>query len=216
MSIHAEGLGGEVVAFDAKIEQPLIDGHMIHAFSSGSGLRVIRIETNDGELVGYGEAPQVEDAVAHAALDYQLGHEDYSRQYGDEDARYIHYLTGTHELSSPLDAHLRWGYTFDAKNKDGKVEVTLSGTEHTPDVPEGVHDTVRMTGKPATWEERGVIYEITLGGRFSNGKPCTSMRPIHTPEGVNAWMFRYTRLGIADTFESAVADAFEAPQVEIM
>lgn len=215
MSLPAEGLGGEIVSFDAKIEQALIDGHNVHAFSSGGGLRVIRIEATDGNLVGYGEAPQVEEAVAHAALDYQLGHEDYSKQYSGEDSRYPHYLTGTTELSSPLDAHLRWGHTFDAKSKDGKIEVTLSGLDHTPDVPQEVHDAVLATGEPVSWEERGVSYEITRS-QFPNGEPCTSMRATQTPDGVDPWMFRYTRSGVADTLEAAVADAFEAPQVELM
>lgn len=215
MSLPAEHLGGEVVSLNPKIEQPLIDGHSIHGFSSGGGLRVVRIETKDGELVGYGEAPQVEEAVAHAALDYQLGHEDYSRQYSGEEARYTHYLTGTTEISSPLDGHLRWGHTLDVVSRDGQVEVTLSGLDQTPNVPQEVHDTVRATGEPATWQERGITYSITASS-FPNGEPCTSMKAVDNPENLDPWMFSYSRTGRAETFEAAVAQAFEAPQVEVM
>lgn len=215
MDLPAERMRGEVVALNPKIEQPLIDGNSIYGFSSGGGLRVIRIETEDGKLVGYGEAPQVEEAVAHAALDYQLGHEDYSRQYSGEGARYPHYLTGTTEISSPLDGHLRWGHTLDVSYRDSQVEVTLSGLDDTPTVPEEVHEAVRSTGEPITWQERGITYSITAS-RFPNGEPCTSMEVVDNPNNLNPWMFRYSRTGQADTFEAAVAEAFEAPQVEVM
>lgn len=215
MGLPAERMGGEVVALNLEIEQPLIDGHSIHGFRSGGGLRVIRIENKDGELVGYGEAPQAEEAVAHAALDYQLGHEDYLRQYSDENSRYSHNLTGTTEISSPLDEHLRRGHTLDVGFSDGQIEVTLSGLDHAPDVPEEVHNTVKATGEPTTWQERGITYSITLS-KFPNGEPCVSMKAIDNPDNLDPWMFRYTRIGQAETFDAAVDEAFEAPQVEVM
>lgn len=208
----------EVLPVRAEIEQPLRDGHKIHAFSSGGGLRVIRIEDQAGELVGYGEAPQVEEALEHAALDYQLGHETYEQQYSGENARHLHYLTGTTELSSPLDAHVRWGATFDAeKSREGDgIVVTLSGIKFPPEVPEGLQDRVTSTMTTETFEERGITYSAEPYQFPGNGEWGITIKVVDNPNGVNASSYRYTKTGEGQTFAQAVAEAFEAPETELM
>lgn len=208
----------EVLPVRPEIEQPLRDGHKIHAFSSGGGLRVIRIEDQAGELVGYGEAPQVEGALEQAALDYQLGHESYEEQYSGDNARYPHYLTGTTELSSPLDAHLRWGATFDAhKAREGEgVVVTLSGIKFPPEVPEGLQDRVTSTMETETFEERGVTYSAEPYQFPGNGEWGITIKVVANPDGVNTSSYDYTKTGEGQTFAEAVAEAFEAPETELM
>jgi hypothetical protein len=169
----------EVMPARAEIEQPLRDGHNVHAFLSGSRLRVIRIEDQAGELVGYGEAPQVEDALAHAAQDYQFGHEAYEEQYSGDNARHPHCLTGTREVSSPLDEHLLKGATFDAHQSRGGIVVTLSGIQLSPRVSSDSHE---------------------------QAAPRTDATLFHS----------YTKTGEGQTFEAAVVEAFEAPEVELL
>jgi len=48
MGMESERSGGEVVPVAAEIEKPLRDGHTIHAFSTGGGLRAIRITNPEG------------------------------------------------------------------------------------------------------------------------------------------------------------------------
>ncbi|MDB5163669.1 MAG: hypothetical protein JWS12_286 [Candidatus Saccharibacteria bacterium] len=215
--LPAVRLPGEVIALNPEIEQPLRDGHKMHAFSSGGGLRVIRIENNDGELVGYGEAPQVEEALEHAALDYQLGHEDYSQQYSGDNARHTHYLTGTTELSSPLDAHLRFGATFDAhKSAEGDgIVVSLAGIKFPPEVPDGLQERVTSTMEKETLEERGVTYSAEPY-QFPGGEWGITVKVVANPNDVKTGFYHYTKSGEGQTFADAVADAFEAPETELM
>lgn len=208
----------EVLPVIAEIEQPLRDGHKIHAFSSGSGLRVIHIEDQAGELVGYGEAPQVEEAIAHAALDYQLGHETYGQQYSGENARHPHYLTGTTGVSSPLDGHLFRGATFDAhKSREGEgVVVTLSGIKFPPEVPDGLQERVTSTMGTETFEERGVTYSAEPYQFPGSGEWGITIKVVDNPNGVNTSFYNYTKTGEGTTFAEAVAGAFEAPETELM
>ncbi|HSX35460.1 MAG TPA: hypothetical protein VLH84_00835 [Patescibacteria group bacterium] len=209
---------GEIVPLRPEIEQPLRDGHKIHAFSSGGGLRVIRIETASGQLVGYGEAPQVEEALEHAALDYQLGHEPYEQQYSGENARYLHYWTGTTEISSPLDGHLRWGETFDAygeQDGDGII-VSLAGIKFPPEVPPGLQGRVTATMQSETFVERGVTYQAEPYRFPGDGSWGVSIKVVDNPNNIETSSYRYTKTGIAPTFDQAVAAAFEAPEAEMM
>lgn len=113
----------------SRIEHPGIDqalerGNRLHGFLSGGGLRVIRLEL-DGELKGYGEHPNVDEALIHASEDFSAGGRDYYEVYGK---LYPHYLTGSSEITSPLDGWLLRGRTIDAyRVYRGKVRVELTG-----------------------------------------------------------------------------------------
>lgn len=218
MALPIQPGSGEIVVHAAEIEQPLRDGHQLHAFSSGGGLRVVRIETTDGELVGYGEAPQVEEALVHAAKDYQLGHETYEQQYSGENSRYDHYLTGTTEVSSPLDGHLRRGLTVDARKGDdeGKIVVSLEHIKFPPEIPEGLQERVVLSMQPETFEERGVTYVATPYQFPGNGEWGISTRVIANPHDIPTTSYRCSQLGFGATFSEAVDAAFQAPEVEIM
>lgn len=215
-NLPVEVSSGEVVPLNPEIERALIDGHKIHGFSSGGGLRVIRIETEEGELVGYGEAPQVEEAIAHASLDYAFGHEPYEQQYSGDNSRHPHYLTGTQEISSPLDGHLRWGSTFDAVWSDGEVEVSLSGYANCGEVSAEIQEEIIATGKEVIFEERGITYKAVRGFFPGNGEANVTTSVVDNPEGRNAWMCRVVRLGTGLSLQAALAAAFEAPEIEEM
>ncbi len=91
------------------IEQALKDGCKICAFRSGGGLRVVSIKKDD-ESKGYGEHPQLEDALSHAQEDFLVGHKPYKEVYG---VTKPHYITGSSTPTGPLDEWILRGHTFD-------------------------------------------------------------------------------------------------------
>jgi hypothetical protein len=216
-NVPADGQSREIVTYNPEIEQPLRDGYRIHGFSSGGGLRVIRIEDIAGKLVGYGEAPQVEEALEHAALDYRLGHETYEQQYSGENARHVNYWTGTTEISSPLDGHLRFGATFDAQtNAEGEgIEVSLAGSKFPPEVPDGITEYVADTMESVTFRERGVTY-LAEPCQFPNGDIGASIKVLSNPDNIDTSHYQYIKTGLGQTFTEAVTAAFDAPEVELM
>ncbi len=120
------------------IEKALKKGSKMHGFRSGGGLRVIRIEGN-GKLKGYGEHPNVEDALSHANEDLSFGGRIYNAVYG---VIKPHYLTGSSHTTSSLDEWLYVGNSFDAFVKGGEVVVELRGYSRL----EGSFDQVVKTG----------------------------------------------------------------------
>lgn len=85
------------------LENALRTDGTLHAFRSGGGLRVVSLRAgpNDGQQVGYGEHPHIEEALDHAGLSVlrpDLGYHDF---YG---RLFPHYLTGENQASGPLDA----------------------------------------------------------------------------------------------------------------
>ena len=188
-------------------EQALFDGHQMRAFSSGGGLRVVRIEDQEGTLVGYGEAPQIEDALSHASENY-VTRETYQQQYSGEGARYPHYMTGTTEISSPLDGWVRWGHDFKAYADGEDVVVELGGSKHSPEIPKSVAGALGNSTDTITIVERGVSYRLT-----GNGNGMTSIEVVDNPEGKSHY-WQFTKTGRAASLIDAVDAAFSAEEVE--
>lgn len=195
----------------AGINQALKDGCRVHAFRSGSGLRVIRIEHNE-ELKGYGEQPQVEGALSDADEDFLAGGRPYEEVYG---ALKPHYLTGGSTSTSPLDSWLLQGRTFDAWQDGENVVFQLKGVTEVK-IPREILDEVLRTGKPATWEHRGYTYRTA---KFPAGEPCTSTEVIQNPNesenNTDAWMYHITKTGRGADFCQAMENALRAEEVEV-
>ena len=112
----------------AVIEKSLRNGGVLHAFLSGGGLRVLRVEEGrHGALLGYGEHPHVADAFRILADDLATGGRPYEAVYGPVETPY---LTGASEPQDALDAWIRGGRTFDALSSNGSFVVELHGYEH--------------------------------------------------------------------------------------
>ena len=191
------------------IETALRSGAKLHAFMSGGGLRVTRLE-RDGHLVGYGEAPEIEESLRHVVEDFEAGGRPYREVYGKI---HEHYLTGQSKPSSPLDAWIRQGQTFDAWADGDTIVVALRGYVH-HEAPPGFDARV-MAGETLEWESRGYTYESSPS-RFPNGEPCRSTRVVSGPDkgGADPWMWEATRTGSAATFVDAVAQALTAQDKE--
>jgi hypothetical protein len=190
------------------IDEALKDGCRLHAFRSGGGLRVIRLEKG-GKLKGYGEHPDVLEALNHAQDDYKAGGRPYHEVYG---GTHPHYLTGSSEASGPLDRWLLGGHTFDASIQDGRVQVELIGTEH-QEQPEGVLEKVTKNQETVEWAARGFRFRSTPSYHH-NGVGC-STKVVSSPEGKkDAWYYSVVKQGQADTFFGAVEAALSAEPVE--
>src|SRR3989344_9530066 len=104
--------------------QALAEGSKIHGFLSGGGLRVVIVKSKQ-KLRGYGEHPSVDEALIHANEDFLAGGRPYKEVYGKV---HTHYLTGSRDTTSPLDAWLRQGNTFDAyRVGENQIVVDLKG-----------------------------------------------------------------------------------------
>ena len=166
------------------IEKALQQGHKIHGFRSGGGLRVVSIKLGD-VLKGYGEHPSVDHALRHADEDILAGVRDYHAVYGK---KYPHYLTGSSDVTSPLDGWLLRGNTFDTYVRNKEVVSQLQGYSQT-ETPDYVMKQVNKTGKPVRWKNRGYLYE-TEAFRFPNGDFGHSTSVISDlKKGMDPWMY---------------------------
>jgi hypothetical protein len=194
------------------IETALRAGGRMHAFLSGGGLRVVRIETRK-KLTAYGEHPHVDEALRITAEDHRAGGRDYASVYGKNEE---HYLTGATKPNSKLDAWLRQGSTFDAWTKGAAFVFELHGYEQTK-TPDDI--VTRACAGETVWftDDRGVVFEAAPS-RFPNGEACCSTRIVSTPKGiggVDVWMWRSCRCGNGATFADAMEAAFAATAVAV-
>lgn len=191
----------------------LDDGCRLHVFRSGGGLRVARLE-KDGELKGYGEHPYVETAFEHAAEDYLAGQRPYKEVYG---GRYDHYLTGSADASSDLDAQILRGRTLDAwREKDGTVVCEISGLTQTP-TPKGLKKAVEEDGQPRKFKHRGFVYEIspfTFPGDGSKGVSIKIVGGRKPKNGSDGWMYQIVKTGRGSSLTEASRAALEAEEIE--
>jgi hypothetical protein len=195
------------------IEKALKAECKLHAFLSGGGLRVVRLETTHAELKGYGEHPQIEDALSHCNEDYLAGKRPYDEVYGGLKPCY---LTGSSTPTGQLDAWLLKGSTFDAWQDGDVVAFRLAGYADV-NTPDEICNRVRATGTPETWTNRGYTYEITRT-YFANGEAGTCHSVVSSPEGhsgADPWMYRITKTGRGPNLWSAMSAAFAAEPVEV-
>jgi len=212
------------------IEGALRKGGVMHAFMSGGGLRVMRIEKGrHGKLLGYGEHPYADEALRHVAEDFAAGGRPYDKVYGtcnfdnpkkSKKGIYDMYLTGASAPDGQLDAWIRKGSTFDARYVDGQYEVDLRGWGEMR-TPKDVIDRVTKTGKSETFkDERGNEYEASFMRFPGNGEPGCSTKPINVNPKYTGnkqhrlWMWHTSQIGRADTLKEAFDLAFKATPVE--
>lgn len=208
------------------IERALREGCRMHGFSSGGGLRVIRLEKitkpakpikgiiGYSKLIAYGEHPHVEDTLKHLNEDYFAGGRPYKKVYGK---KHPHYLTGDRFSSSNIDYWLRSGNSFDCWFENGEVYFQLSGYGVTS-APKDVVDKVRETGTSIQWHDRGYTYETTAVA-FANGEIGCSSAVIETPAdrpNNDPWMYHIQKTGHGQNFWEAMIAAFAAPEIEII
>lgn len=185
----------------------------LHAFRSGGGLRVLRIE-RDGELIAYSEHPNVGDAFRILLDDYKAGGRDYNEVYGGSEE---HYLTGSSAADSLLDQWILSGNTFDAWFSKGRFTFELRGYEHAKTPPDIVARS--CAGETIEWTcERGIT-RVARPSRFPNGERCCSIEVTKRPDGMShhrATSYYFVMTGVGDTLEQAITEAFSAKKVEVV
>jgi len=191
----------------------LRDGACLHAFLSGGGLRVVCLERPMGTLVGYGEHPQLCDALSHAAEDYLAGGRPYKEVYGGSKP---HYLTGSTTPNDDFDAWIRRGQTMDARCDDSAIVVELHGYDH-QETPKEVGTRLRA-GETVRWEARGYQFESTPF-RFNNDEVGWSTKTLKSPPGrrdIDAMHYKITKTGRADSLATAMDAALAAEPAEVI
>ena len=73
------------------LEQALRDGATIRISRSEKGLRIVRVEDENKNLISYGEHPLLCGALAHAESDFGCSYEE---QYSGEHSRHEHHSEG--------------------------------------------------------------------------------------------------------------------------
>ncbi len=198
----------------AHIETALARGCHLHAFLSGGGLRVIRVEDTDGTLKGYGEHPHVEDALAHANLDVEAGGRPYEEVYGKQ---FPHYLTGDTKTTSGLDAWVRQGNTFDVRKEGDEFVFDLVGYGRF-DLPSNIQERMDKGEDNVEWDDdRGFRY-CAKHSRFPNGDPAIMTSVVSQPDGVTGadpWMWPIRKTGRGSSFWDAFNASWEATPMEI-
>lgn len=192
------------------IDQALKSGCRLHSFRSGGGLRVVRLEKGK-ELVGYGEAPHVEDALQHASDDYLAGKRPAGEVYGK---LYPHYLTGAAIATSNVDCWINRGNTLTGWAEDGVLVCQLEGYGD-PEYPEEITNKVITEKVDVLWESRGFTYRISPS-QFASGEWGTSATVVAgLDQGKkNPFTYKITKTGEGVDFWQACANAFGAPEVE--
>jgi len=192
------------------LEKALEEGCRLHGFRSGSGLRVIRIE-KEGKLRGYGEHPNVEDALSYANEDFLAGGRKYTEVYGK--LKHL-YLTGSQETTSPLDSELLQGKKIDAYMKDNEVVVELRGRVFVRP-SEKVIEEAKRTGQPITWQNRGYTFRTTSEREKNLTQYITTV--LKSPEKIehtDPWAYESIRIGKAKEFFEAINKALQAQELE--
>ncbi len=188
-------------------------GVKMHAFRSGGGLRVVRLTRGERKDVGYGEHPNIEDALSHAAED--LASPGGPRAYGDVYGKLKpHYLTGSAAPSSELDRWILQGNTVDVRmTDDGQIEVVLKGYGR-QELSEDVRKRA-CGGETVRWSARGRQFESAPSDLPRGG--CTTSC-LERPAGSKAsddWMYHITKTGLGKDLGQAIAAALEAAEVEV-
>ena len=191
------------------IEKALEGGCRLHAFRSGGGLRVVRLE-KEGDLKGYGEHPLANDALVHANEDFLAGGRPYDEVYGK---KHPHYLTGSSTASTELDQWMLQGRTFDAWWENDEIVVELQGLQDVRP-PEELIEQVKKTLASAKWKNRGYHYVISPFIFPGNGKLGTQMKCLNPGKDTGYLTFNVTKTGRGKNFQEAMDNAFAALQVE--
>lgn len=194
------------------IETALRKGARLHAFRSGGGLRVVCVDDDDGNNIGYGEHPDVAEALQHCDDDIAAGGRDYHAVYGKI---HPHYLTGSSSPASPLDAWLLKGSTFDVVASGDAFAATMCCfAMHEP--PPGYVARV-CAGEVLEWEARGYRYRM-VPSHFPNGERSAETSIVSSPEGRNGsdpWMWHAQQTATGATLTAALEAALAASPVEV-
>lgn len=179
--------------FEATIEIALRCGSKLHGFSSGGGIRVIRIETPRKKLVGYGEGAVAEEALVNAAKDLR------------KEPSECEYITGQSDPTSQLDSWLSQGSKFDAFMNGEDIIVELGGLGEL-EYPNHVEE--KASRERVVWEARGFTFES-----FPCGKGGFSTTVLKGPQ-TDPWMFDIKKTGRAKQLGLALENAFKADPIE--
>lgn len=202
------------------LETKLRDGCLLHAFRSGGGLRVVRLEEvvgerrdKDGNLrrgdeaIAYGEHPDIREALAHAEEDFQAGHRIHDQVYGPI---HPHYLTGSTISSCGLDRWVLSGHGLDAycQTVQGKVQFVVEASyTYFIRTPQKVMDLVLEKNQPVIWMRNDYRYESALSNHPVGSVTTSVLYASENDPGGSAWFQKQYAFYAGDTLAEALSKA---------
>lgn len=183
-----------------RIEAALREGARLHAFRSGGGLRVVRVE-NKQRLVGYGEDGHIYESLrlAEKATNALCG------------ARTSRLLTGSASSTDELDAWILQGHTFDAWADMDDIVVELVNQYYRPSPSDELLAEARSNGS-AKWPYKDHVVLILDVCSHRQGPCC--YRTESLTKGTASWVQSVTKTGRAKTLKEAIELAIAAPLIE--
>lgn len=193
----------------------------IHAFRSGGGLRVIRID--DGpKLLGYGEHPYLDVAIEHLIQDVEAGHRNYQDVYGGAET---HYLTGSSTPNDDLDLFILRGNNFDIN-----CQQNMFIFDSQPSVDMRVHpdieQLVRKHNASVKWKTReGEFYDFYESSPspyqygYRRGEILVSTEKIANNSGLKWWRHidvKFTSTNIESLLQNVSACITQASKDPVM
>ena len=198
------------------ITRYLREGSRLHAFRSGGGLRVVRMEKDKrgGKLIGYGEHPHIGEAL-------KLANKTLA-PLGRMPKKSV-YLTGSQTSEDALDEWVLSGHTFDAWLEGEEIVVQLLNPYHSDHCPAPILEEALRKGS-AEWHHRGGITKISgvscrcngghkFGQKFDETHWSYSLDT--TRETTQPWSYTVAKTGRGKDFDEALKNALEAPQLEV-
>jgi hypothetical protein len=193
------------------IHEALASGCVVRGFLSSGGLRVVRIEKN-GKLKGYGEHPEVDEAIKHADEDYLAGGRKYEEVYGDGKI-YPHYLTGSLSTSSELDAWILKRRQFLAESLNGEVILKLTAVKQFIVPRENIEIVLNSGDSQEVKTRTGYTYLLR---KTRDGEVRISV--TSRPEGIDSkkdWFYDIQKIGKGKNFQEALDQALSTEEEEV-
>lgn len=196
------------------IENALKEGYKLHAFRSGGGLRVLRLECDNKPLL-YGESADLKNALRILNDDAKAGGRKYSNVYGKiED----HYLTGSYASDADeLDSWICSGKPFDVFfNKDTNQFVVDMSSKEDIKTPDVIAQRVFKKFETVYWAlpGRDYIYKSSPSLFRSGVGMTTETIPPRSGAQWNDDMIDVNRIAFANDFKTVLENATECTKIK--
>jgi hypothetical protein len=179
------------------LSKSLQSGCILHAFRSGGGLRVVRVNRNE-KLEAYGEHPYIYNALDHAEENV-VENLSYNEVYGK---KYSHYMTGARPIGG-LDCWTFAGHSFDMSFDDGEFKFS-SKYSYNRGISEERFNRILKTGVAEDWSEDGLMF-TSQPTRFPNGTMSVSTKYIGELQGYeDVWQIEKTAEFSAKTLKDLI------------
>lgn len=188
------------------LTKALLRGAEGKAWRSGGGLRVVNMSVKDSDAddakaieIGYGEHPDLLEALRHADEDVAAGGRDYKEVYGKI---YDNYVTGSTKSETAVDQAVKSSYGLKFKARQGTILAIaeLGGSQR------DARDLIAMArASPdrTVYQARGpYVYAARSDGKFVTSSVVHAHS--HLPSVSSFELEKHVALGVGTTLQAAL------------